>query len=143
MDRNYIASERFIHDELLRRAEGGVSKIPDLWRTDKRIYPTILLWPSDTVRATDGTRFSGLIFRELSTDPAVRLSEIKVAKEKCDAYAVLLTEQLETDVRSIFESMHGTRTWRYPIRNHGDVQILGRPSIRDNAESVGVLWTAN
>jgi hypothetical protein len=43
----------------------------------------------------------------------------------------------------IFESEYGTRTWRFPIKRHGDVCILGQPSYRDNSESIGVRWKAN
>jgi len=114
-----------------------------MFRKDKRIYPTLLIWPSDSVKAVDGTQFTGVIFTELSEDPTLRKEEIKNSILSTAAFAALVTEQLETDIRMIFESGHGTRTWRLPIRNHGDIQILGRAVQRDNAESIGVLWKAN
>lgn len=114
-----------------------------MFRKDRRVYPTLLIWPADAVKAIDGSPFSGVVFTELSEDPDVRKEEIKTAMMRSLAFAALVTEQLETDVRMIFESGHGTRTWRLPIKNHGDIQILGRAVQRDNAESIGVLWTAN
>lgn len=114
-----------------------------MFRRDKYICPHILIWPASTVQATDGSQFSGTIFSELSLEPERRPLEIKQSILRTAAYAALVTEQLETDIRMIFESGHGTRTWRLPIKNHGDIQILGRAVVHDNAESLGVLWTAN
>lgn len=143
MDKEYVLSGRFIHDELASRCLAAVNKLYDLWRTDKRIMPTLLLWPTDSVRATDGSRFSGVVFTALSENKTERTSEIRNAVTQCNAYGLMLTEQLEETVRVIFETQHGTRTWRLPIKNHGDVQILGRPSVSDNTEAIGVLWAAN
>ena len=143
VDQEYNHGSRFIHEELLRRCETLADRVIKLFRNDKRIYPHLLIWPSDTVRATDDTQFSGVIFTELSEDPALRKEEVKNAILRTAAFAALVTEQLETDIRMIFESGHGTRTWRLPIKNHGDIQILGRAVQHDNAESIGVLWKAN
>lgn len=114
-----------------------------MFRRQKRIYPTLLIWPADTVKATDGTQFSGVVFTELPEDPARRKEEVKSAILRTGAWAALVTEQLESDIRMLFESGHGTRTWRFPIKNHGDIQILGRAVAQDNTESIGVLWQAN
>ena len=143
MDQEYIQSGRFIHDELLRRCTRAVEKLYDVWRTDRRIYPSLLLWPNHSVQATNGERFSGVVFAELPEDVAARKEEVRSAVARCDAFGVLVTEQLDDCVRVIFESSNGTRTWRLQIKDHGDTQILGRPTVSDNAESVGVLWKAN
>ncbi len=143
MDKDYIRSERFIHDELLLRCVPLVAKVRELWRRNKRIYPTILLWPTDSVKTTAGEKFTGVVFDALKEEGAARREEIQRAAAACGAYAVLITEQLETDVRMVFESVHGSRTWRLPIKEHGDVQVLGQATVRDDAESVGVLWFTN
>lgn len=143
MDREYIASGRFIHDELRRRCEAAVAKLYDIWRKDKRILPSLLLWPNDSVRTVEGTGFTGVVFTELSEDEAARPAEIRSAAAQCNAFGLLLTEQLPGVVRVVFETEHGTRAWRLPIKKHGDVQVLGRPSISDNTDSIGVRWTAN
>ena len=72
-----------------------------------------------------------------------RPAAIVAAARRCKAYGLLMTEQLATDIRLIFESAHGTRTWRIPIKRHGDIQVLGQHSMRDNAESIGVKWQSN
>lgn len=113
------------------------------FRRDKLIMPTLLIWPADTVKSLDGNMFSGVIFTELSADETVRKQEVKDSILRTAAFAALVTEQLSDAVRMIFESGHGTRTWRLPIKNHGNVQVLERMPPRDNTESLGVLWKAN
>lgn len=142
MTQNPFDGERFIHDELVRRAEHAVAKIPDMWRMDRRIYATILLWPTDEVRTTNGGKFTGTIFAELPnfTDATARSTYLQKAAEQCGAYALLVTEQLQDAVRSIFESTHGTVTWRLPIKDYGGAKVLGAAARRTNAESLGVLW---
>ena len=144
MQQNYIASERFIHDELVTRCLQMVEQVPLFWRENKcHIYPTLLLWPSEAIRASGGKEFSGVVFHPLPEDDSGRRDVIAKAAKQCKAYGLLLTEQLTDCVRLIFESEHGTRTWRFPIKNHGGVQVLGYPEFHDNSESIGIRWTAN
>ena len=143
MDKEYIQSGRFIHVALVKRCEPLTAKVIQQFRRDKRIHPTLLIWPTDTVQATDGNLFSGVIFTDLTLDAEARKLEVRDSILRTVAFAALLTEQLDGAVRLIFESGHGTRTWRLPIKNYGGVQVLERLRPRDNAESIGVLWTAN
>jgi hypothetical protein len=143
VDQEYIRTGRFIHDELIRRCMPLTDTVMKHFRRDKFILPTLLIWPADTVKSLDGNMFSGVIFTELSADEAVRKQEIKDSILRTAAFAALVTEQLPDVVRMIFESGHGTRTWRLPIKDHGNVQVLERTPPRDNVESLGVLWTAN
>jgi len=143
VDQEYIRSGRFIHDELVRRCGPLTETVIRHFRRDKFILPTLLIWPADTVHSTDGNLFSGVIFTELSSSAELRLREIKDSILRTAAFAALVTEQLPDAVRMVFESGHGTRTWRLPIKNYGGVQVLERTQPRDNTESIGVLWTAN
>ena len=143
VDKEYIQSGRFIHDELLRRCEPLTAKVIQQFRRDKTIRPTLLLWPTDSVKASDGNLFSGVLFTELPESGDARKKEIRDAIIRSNAFAALVTEQVDNTVRLIFESEHGTRTWRLPIRDYGGVQVLERTAPRDNAESIGVLWQAN
>lgn len=143
MDPEHIRSGRFIHVELLRRAEHSVAKITDLWRESKRIYPTLLMWPTDEVKLKNGGSHTGLIFAEMPEEQADRPAFIKRAVADCDAYALLVVEEVAGAVRAIFESEHGTETWRLPIKDHGGVRVLGAAARSTNTESLGVLWHAN
>lgn len=143
VDQEYIQTGRFIHDELLRRCEPLTAKVIQMFRRDKLIHPTLLIWPADTVKTTDGNFFSGVIFTELPKEAEARKQEIKNAILRTAAFAALVTEQVDSDIRMVFESGHGTRTWRLPIKDYGGIQVLERTPPRDNAESLGVLWKAN
>lgn len=143
MDKDYINGERFIHDELLRRCQAAVQQIYKLWKNTKKVHPTLLIWPGESLRASGDPEFNGVVFLALPEQVELRLAAIGAAAKSCKAYGMLVTEQLETDIRLLFESAHGTRTWRIPIKQHGDVQVLGQPSMKDNAESIGIKWQAN
>lgn len=143
VDQEYIQTGRFIHDELMRRCGPLTDTVMKHFRRDKLILPTLLIWPADSVRSLDGNMFSGVIFTELSADAETRKQEIKDSILRTAAFAALVTEQLPDAVRIIFESGHGTRTWRLPIKDYGGVQVLERTPPRDNTESLGVLWKAN
>ena len=143
MDKEYIAGGRFIHDEIARRCLSVIDKVVDLWRRDRRIDPSLLLWPSEVLRTTKGEPFDGVVYAALPRELNDRRTEISKAAKACSAFCLLTIEQLETSIRLIFESEHGTRTWHLQIENHGDVKILGRPTVKDNTESIGIRWHAN
>jgi uncharacterized protein YfaQ (DUF2300 family) len=113
------------------------------WREHREVHPTLLIWPGDSLRAVGDPEFTGVVFMALSEDAADRPAQMVAAAAKCKVYALLLTERKGDVIRMLFESEHGTRTWTIPIQTRGDIQLLGRASIKDNAESVGIKWNAN
>ena len=143
MNQEHIRSERFIHDELLTRAAVAVGRIPEMWKEQKRIFPIILLWPTTQVKAQKGEWHTGVVFDLLPEDAELRPAHIKKVTATCDAYAVLVVEELPNVVRAVFESEHGTETWRLPIKDHGGVRVLGVAARSSNTESIGVRWHAN
>ena len=54
---------------------------------------------------------------------------------------VLLVEQREKSIRALLETDEGTSCWDIPIETHGDIQALGSPVLRENEESLGLLWS--
>lgn len=143
VDKDYITSERFIHDELMRRCQAAVKQVYTFWKQHRKVHPTLLLWPGDSLRIPGNPEFTGVVFLALPELVEERPAAIIAAAKRCSAYGMLMTEQLETDIRLLFESAHGTRTWRIPIKRHGDIRVLGPPSMKDNTESIGIKWRAN
>lgn len=143
MDDDYITSERAIHDELTRRCQAAVAQVYSIWKRFRNVHPTLLLWPGESLRVPSGPEFTGVVFMVLPEAKEERPAAIVEAARRCKAFGLLTTEQLETDIRLLFESAHGTRTWRIPIKQHGDIRVLGPPSMKDNVESIGVKWRAN
>lgn len=142
MEPDIRPQRHFIHAELMRRALFAVEKLPELWRRDGRIQACMLLWPEDHVRTSTGKEHSGVVFAELP-DEGSRLTFLQKASDRCGAYALLIVEQLPDCIRAVFESVHGTETWRLPLKDHGGVKVLGAAVHKSNAESIGVLWHAN
>ncbi len=139
----YSKSDRFIHDELIRRCNYPIVDLPNLLRDYGKVEPTILLWPEESLPTLGGGKFSGVIFSSLPHDQAARRRFIQAAAEQCRPFGIFVVEQLGDCVRAIFESRLGTRTWRLQLRDLDNQKTLGAPAIRDNAESIGVLWEAN
>lgn len=133
-------SERFIHDELRRRAEQAVNHLRELWKEHRKIDPILLLWPAEPVQTKEGVMFEGCVYCELPAAESERRATILKALERIRPYAVLLVEQHELDVKAIFETHQGTRTWTLPIKRHGDVRVLYDPKMADDEESLGLLW---
>ncbi len=133
-------SERFIHDELCRRAELAVSHLRDLWKEHRKIDPILLLWPADPVRTKEGVMFEGCVYCELPQAENERRATVLSALERVRPYALLLVEQQDVAVKAIFETHQGTRTWTLPIKKHGDVRVLYDPQMADDVESLGLLW---
>lgn len=136
----YFTSERFIHDELRRRAGQAVDHLQELWKDQQRIDPILLLWPAEPVRTKEGVMFEGCVYCELTGDEQARRATMLQAIERVRPYGLLLVEQREGAVKAIFETHHGTRTWTLPIKKHGDVRVLYDPQSADDAESLGFLW---
>ena len=140
MDLDYFASELFIHDELRRRAELGLPSIFESWKADSRLTPFLISWPSRSVDTDDGKKVADQFFMDLPEERA-RWSKIFVAvAERTNPYALLVAEEREGEVVIVFESMHGSRSWRYPINDHGGTRVLGTRSTQDDVDSIGLLW---
>lgn len=137
--REYIASEKFIHDDLLKNVEGGLPSITTSWRSFGRIAPFMLSWPEDDVVGDDGSVLN-VVLCELPEEPAKRASEIVGFITRTQPYALMICEQLENEVCIIFESRHGTKSWVYPIEKHGPDRVLGQARVEVDKKSLGILW---
>jgi len=128
-----------MYRELCKQAEDGQQSIPELWSNNRRIRPHLLLWPSEAVKFRGQLTEDVLPFDmpgDRSEWPELLLDRVLDSK----ACALLLVEQREQAVVAIFESPRGTTSWHYPIKDHGDLKILGPPVKKTDVESVGLLW---
>jgi len=140
VDKNYITSEQFIHDGLLRKAEAAVGTIYKIWRRERKIDPIAFAWPAETIRTDSGEPHEGMVVLELP-EGKERTIALNAFVERTKAYALLLIEQHQKEVVVIFESRNGARSWTIPIAPHGDVAILERALVQDNGLHVGLLWS--
>lgn len=140
-DGAYITSERFIHDDLVVEAAMGLCSLYETWATQSRIDPFILVWPSEPIEY-HGHKTAAAVPFDLPERREQWSSEVRTLAQKYRAYGLLLVEQLSTEVLVIFESSHGTKSWRLPIKDHGDVKTLGGPTELTDTDSIGILWAS-
>ena len=139
-ERQYITSERFIHDDLLRRCEQLVQVSHGVWR--KKLDPSIVvIWPSAPVKAEDGSMIEDEILAEYQKDDMMR--RLRQLVDKTKAYGMLVIELKPDALCAIFESPHGARSWRAPIERHGDRAALGKVDVKTDADHIGLLWSAS
>jgi hypothetical protein len=138
-DISYITSERFIHDDLVLEAEMGLGSLYETWAKQSHVSPFLLVWPSHPVMF-HGHKTESVLPFDLPEDRSKWDAELRrIATETC-AYGVLLVEQRDKTILVIFESPHGTKSWRIPVCDHGNVNVLGDPVELVDTDSIGLLW---
>lgn len=141
MNREYIVSERFILDDLLKQAEAAVRVVYETWKKERKIAPVFFTWPAERIYTDRGDPHEGICFLALPENDKERSDAMLAMVRRTKAYALLLIEQQPDAVRIIFESKHGSRCWNVPIANHGDVVLLEAARAEDNTAHVGLLWS--
>lgn len=140
---NDNSPERALHDALIVLNEANLESIVSSWRENGRIQPFMVSWPEEPVPAVDGTIITDVVMLELPADPEVRKKEVRTLVERTKPCALLMCEQYKDKVLVVFESPLGTKSWTYPIKDHGGTLVLGDRSSRENTDSIGILWRAN
>ena len=136
----YYTSERVIWDNLKTLAEAGVKDIHRQWKVKRSIEPFAIVWPAQPILDSQGITVKGACSIDLPRDTAAWSETLRQLVHMTEAYALLLVEQRDTDIQVILESHHGTRSWTIPIRQSGDVRVLGDPIVQDNTNRIGILW---
>lgn len=139
-DREYYKRELHIWNELLIRAASGIPGLYKAWKLKGSIESFIMSWPSESILDDNGVLLEGTVMLELPKDKAEWSSTLLAFVKRTKAYALLLTEQLENEVRVILESHHGTRSWTLPIWVSGDIKTLGSVVVKDDTHRIGILW---
>ena len=140
LDADYIISERYIHDNLRAQATSMLPAIAESWREKQAVDPFLVSWLEKPLTADDGQVITHFVLVELGTDRQVWHAKFVELLERTHPYALLLVEQTDKEVIATFESRHGSRSWRYPINDHGGTRVLGAPMVRDDVDSIGILW---
>lgn len=131
------------HHQLCRRVSESIKSIHKSFLRDKKIAPFIMTWPSTPIIDDYGKRIDNPCILELPDDQSKWTKLMLKAIDRTDAYALLLIEQREKDVRAILETTEGARCWLMPIAHSGDVTRLGVARITNDRECLGLLWQKN
>jgi hypothetical protein len=127
--------EEQFHDAMCDVAESGLTLIQRWWREHGVVPPFLALWSEEEFRRAVDPDFT----IELPEDPEVQKKLIWKAAKTVNAHAALVVRQLENEVRAVFETREGTKSWHYPIRDHGPDRVLGDPTVRVDEHHIGVL----
>jgi hypothetical protein len=143
LTREDITSERFIHMCLLVEAEAMVAYVNEAWKDTGGHLPCLgFAWPAEHLYVKNDV-IKDMVTTTFSDAPSMRSVELRDFVRLSKAYALLVIEQRTQDVKIIFESMHGSRSWTLKIEQHGDAKVLSKPTVVDNNESIGLLWRKN
>lgn len=129
--------EEQFHAELCVIAESGLGVIERWWKEQKRVPPFLALWPEEDLSPSVDPDFT----LELPSNEESQKRLIWRAAKMTNAHAALVVRQLEDEVRAIFETRQGTKSWHYPIQSHGPDRVLGTPTVKVDEHHIGVLWT--
>lgn len=124
----------------MKEAANGLSSVYETWATKRRIDPFVLVWPSEPVNF-HGKQTEDVMPFDLPNDASRWPTFLRDLVKKTTAYALLLVEQREQAVVVIFESPHGTKSWNIPIKNHGNVNVLGEAKEKSDIDYIGLLWS--
>jgi hypothetical protein len=134
-------SERFIHEDLVAKAEAIVLTVKDTWRKHRKIDPYVITWPSEELKADDGSTITHAVFCALpEKSDAARMQAVQQLVERTKAYGLLVVEQKDHAILVMFETRFGARSWYTPLAWHGDIQVPGQTEAKNNADAVGLLW---
>ncbi len=137
--KGYMASGRFIHDELVRRCVPLVETAQRLWREKKNDPSIVILWPSEPLKAADGSMVEDEVIAALPK--ADREARLRKLVETTKAYGLLLIELKPNALFAVFESPHGTHSWTSRIEYRGDVYMLARAEEKNNVDHLNLLWS--
>lgn len=135
--REYI----ILHGYLLEQVGHMLPAIDKSWRSRQEIDPFLVSWPEHAVLDDKGVHITRFVIAELGKDRSRWNELFMLTLKRTHPCGLLLVEQMDEEVVATFESRYGSRSWRYPIKDHGGVRVLGDPVTRDDVDSIGILWS--
>lgn len=140
--REYLTSERFIHENIIQQAEKILARYRDHWKRGnlRKGQGLFFTWPAEAVKDDEQRDIEGTCAMYLPELRSAWIDAMRHMVVRTKAYALFLLEPREDEVKAILESHHGTRTWTIPILLHGDVHVLGAAEKQDDHENIGLLW---
>lgn len=140
----YYKSERFIHDDLAKRAADLAEEARSVWGRELKLERYAITWPSEPVADDSGEKIIGSIIMRIpdNFNHSQTNAALQRMVKRTKAYGIALIERQDNELRVIFETHHGARAWLMPLERHGDVLVPGKTQVHDDAECLGLLWQA-
>jgi hypothetical protein len=129
-----------IHQDLLMEAAGMVTRIPDLWNTQKSIIPAAFVWPNTRIWDDAGRPLDGIVYMEIPKGVPIKEALVRFLI-RTKAFALLTVIEEREKIVGSFESPHGSKIWTYRIHDHGDIRYVSQEfEIVLDAPATGLLW---
>ena len=114
-------------------------EIHQLWN-GKTFQDVAFAWAGARVKDDNGVEVNDLVGCDLPDgDDSYQRTLVNMAV-RVQACATMLVKREEDKIMAIFETHEGSKSWTYPLELHGDVRILGKPTIKSDTECLGILW---
>jgi hypothetical protein len=139
MDLDYIASEQFIHDQLVLRCVGMLERALEAWTPKLKVNAVAVAWPGEEIQDDVGIPIRNKVvlpFRSPSADAAC----VRELAQRTRAFGLFVVEEKDQGLYALFESPKGTVAWAFRVETHGDVRVLGTPKVTIDTDSFGLLW---
>jgi hypothetical protein len=139
VNKEYITSEQFIWDDLLARAKFANKQVQQTWKKRRKIPVMVLAWPAVTIHDDNDKPINSIVSLEVPEGiPLQKALKDLIVRTK--AYAILVCDSTNEELRVVLESHHGVRSWITSIRHHGDVRVLEDTRVQDGVGGFGLLW---
>lgn len=128
-------------EELMEKSEGIALEVLERWRDEQKLEPLALTWPEKPVESEEGKLVYGSVICQLQRVPHSEWDKaLREMVQVTKAFGLLLIERRDAQIRVIFETAEGARSWITPLQRHGDRLVLGETVVHDNVECIGIMW---
>jgi len=133
-------TEQDVHAGLVDKCTRIVRELRDSWKQDQ-LDSTAIAWAGEDLQDDFGRLINDAVVLELPADRARWRPVLQKLVERTKAFGLLLVDRTEDGFTASFESPHGSRKWTLKKERHGDVTVLSSPTVVDDVEAIGLLWT--
>jgi hypothetical protein len=136
--KDYLTSERFIHDSLVSFVDELAGRLRGLSQKGEKLRPLLLFWVNEKIKGDDGGTINDKVVMEFDDIDEVR-QHMLYGVERTKAYAVLFFQPNEDNLRLDLETPHGAETWQMKRQRRGDSYFIGAPVRSSGASIFGVI----
>lgn len=136
--RDYITSERLIHDSIVAFVDDFALQLRQLAQRGEALKPLLLFWVDGEVRGDDGSFITDKVVMELEDTKDVE-EHMRQGAKKIGAYALLFFRPDAGELRLELETPHGAETWVMEKQRRGDTYLICPPERKSSSKIFGII----
>lgn len=133
-------TEQDIHAGLIDRCTRIIQEMRNRWSPVQK-DSTAIAWAGEDIEADDGQLINDAVLLELPEDRRRWRTILSALVGRTKAFGLLVVDRTEDGFTASFETRHGSRKWTLKKERHGDAYVLSSPTVLDDVETTGLLWT--